>query len=240
MAGVRLLTFDSLATARHHYFVALLLDLRSHLRNNNMPTLTQVEFSSPNELAAGEQKRASKSSVLEKLNCGGDADDESSIMKEASTKPKKKKAAKKKAATSGDGKEKKTNAPKAIKSETKKRTIRDFYSLSPKQEDAADASPESTGGDSEYATAKITPKSDDEPKKKRRKKAFVSLNDEAKPITVHIPFVGEDKVTPMTIAHCVESKFDLGDEPFLLTGKYYPRTKKQIERFLSGFGRFIH
>mmetsp|Transcript_17561 Transcript_17561/g.42225 ORF Transcript_17561/g.42225 Transcript_17561/m.42225 type:complete len:205 (+) Transcript_17561:45-659(+) len=108
---------------------------------------------------------------------------------------------------------------------TAKRTIRDFYSLSPKQD--AVASPAA-------GTKYITPK-------KRKTAKFVALNEDAKPIHIHIPFVGQEKYSAVTIeAHCIESRFDLGDEPLMLAGKYHPRSKIQIERFLDGFGRFIH
>ncbi|KAL7525468.1 hypothetical protein ACHAWF_001379, partial [Thalassiosira exigua] len=105
----------------------------------------------------------------------------------------------------------------------KKRTIRDFYSLSPHLDDGA-----SPGSDN------VTPK------KRRVTAKLVPLNDQAKPIRVHIPF-GKDKYEEVVIeSHCVGSRFDLGDEPLVLSGQYPGRSKASIERFLRGFGRYIH
>mmetsp|Transcript_32353 Transcript_32353/g.68409 ORF Transcript_32353/g.68409 Transcript_32353/m.68409 type:complete len:219 (-) Transcript_32353:110-766(-) len=106
----------------------------------------------------------------------------------------------------------------------RKKTIRDFYSLSPKQE-AESGTP---------GSANVTPK-----KKKRTTGKFIALNDNANPIHVHIPFSGQEKNSLIIIAaHCVERKFDLGDEPLVLAGKYHCRSKVHIQRFLTGFGRF--
>ena len=112
------------------------------------------------------------------------------------------------------------------KSSKKKKTIVDFYSsLSPKQDTSALSEDEST--------AKVV-------EKKRPCKAakFVALNEDAKPIHVHIPFAGQDKNSAVTIAaHCVESKYCL-DEPLLLEGEYHRGSETSIARFLSGFGRY--
>ena len=109
----------------------------------------------------------------------------------------------------------------------KKKTILDFYSsLSLKQDTGALSDDEST--------AKVI-------KKKNPSKApkFVALNEDAKPIHVHIPFVGQEKNSAVTIvAHCVESKYDFGGEPLLLEGEYPGGSKASISRFLSGFGRY--
>lgn len=117
------------------------------------------------------------------------------------------------------------NNPKGRnKKVSKKRTILDFYS-----------SKEDTGAQSDCeSAAKVI-------EKKRPSKAakFVALNEDARPIHVHIPFAGQDKNSVVSIeAHCVESKYDFGGEPLILKGEYPRGSKTSIARFLSGFGRF--
>ena len=130
----------------------------------------------------------------------------------------------------------------SIKSSKKKKKpksgadIRSFYSLSPKEE----------GRKSPMAcevSAKTPAEGDTTPKKRKQVVGkFIGLNDDAKALHIHIPFVGDEKNTAVTIdAHCVENKYDLSS-PIVLTGKYSSRrrTKFQIESFLGGFGRYIH
>ena len=110
---------------------------------------------------------------------------------------------------------------------SKKRTILDFYSsLSPKEDTGAQGYCESA--------AKVVEK-----KRPSQAAKFVALNEQAKPIQVHIPFAGQDKNSVASIdAHCVESKYDLGGEPLILKGEYPRGSKTSIERFLTGFGRY--
>ncbi|KAL3768248.1 hypothetical protein ACHAW5_003011 [Stephanodiscus triporus] len=120
------------------------------------------------------------------------------------------------------------NNPKGRnKKVSKKRTILDFYSSVTHKED--------TGAQSDCeSTTKVI-------EKKRPSKAakFVALNEDARPIHVHIPFAGEDKNSAVSIeAHCVESKYDFSGEPLILKGEYPRESKTSIARFLSGFGRF--
>ena len=73
---------------------------------------------------------------------------------------------------------------------------------------------------------------------KRIRRKFTPLNEEANPIHLHIPFVGQEKHTAITInAHCVNSKYDVSSNPIALTGKY---SQSQTMNFLSGFGRYIY
>ena len=142
--------------------------------------------------------------------------------------------------------EKENNNKKAAKSSSTKSSkkkkkpksgadIRSFYSLSPKEEGSK--SPMAGEG------AAKTPEGDTTPKKRKQVVGkFIGLNENAEPLHIHIPFVGDDKNTEVTIdAHCVESKYDLSS-PIVLNRKYSSRrrTKFQIESFLGGFGRYIH
>jgi hypothetical protein len=113
------------------------------------------------------------------------------------------------------------------KSSKKRRTILDFYSSrSPKQD---------TGERSEgESTARIV-----ERKRPNKTAKFVALNEDARPIHVHIPFAGQGVDSVVTIeAHCVESKYCLDGEPLLLEGEYTGGSETSIARFLSGFGRY--
>ena len=172
------------------------------------------------------KKKKRKQSILEMMNpdyVGKTDEKDVDSEKENNSKPKKEKAAKSSSTKSSKKKKPKSGAD-----------IRSFYSLSPKAESSA----KSPMAD---CSAAKTP-DDTTPKKRKQVGKFIGLNDDAKPIHIHIPFVGDDKNTAVTIdAHCVESKYDLSS-PIVLTGKYSSRrrTKFQIESFLGGFGRYIH
>jgi hypothetical protein len=109
----------------------------------------------------------------------------------------------------------------------KKKTILDFYSsLSPKQDTGAQSDDESI--------AKVVEK-----KTPSKAAKFVALNEDAKPIHVHISFAGQEKNSAVTIeTHCVESKYDFCGKPLLLNGEYPRGSKTSIARFMSGFGRY--
>lgn len=164
------------------------------------------------------KKKRRKKSILEQLRCsagegGGGSDDECAAPVadgNDSAKENESAASRKKKGTAGSKKKKSSGS--------QGKTLRDFYSLSPQNQGGADEG--------------ITPT------KKRRSK-IATLNDNAKPIEVHIAFAGQEKHSSIAIdAHCVESKYDLGEDPLILSGKY--RSRAQIERFLPGFGRYIH
>jgi hypothetical protein len=108
----------------------------------------------------------------------------------------------------------------------KRRTILDFFSSrSPSQDTVERSDGESTERDVGRKRPKKPPK-------------FVALNEDAGPISVHIPFEGREGNSVITIkAHCVESKYCL-DEPLLLEGEYHRGSETSIARFLSGFGRY--
>lgn len=109
----------------------------------------------------------------------------------------------------------------------KKRTIRDFYSLSPKQPNT------STSPRVSAAKKEVTPK-------KRVVGKFIGLNQEVAPIHVHVPFRGQDTHIFAIDAHCIDSKYDVSDRPVVLTGTFPGRLNVPIKRFLRGFGRYIH
>ena len=91
----------------------------------------------------------------------------------------------------------------------------------------------------------ITETENNSSKKIQRTSAkLLSLNDDAKPINVRIPFVGNMKYVEVRItSHGVKNKYiDKDDEPIVLSGEMmYPACSRvAIERFLPGFGRYIH
>ncbi len=91
----------------------------------------------------------------------------------------------------------------------------------------------------------ITETDNNSSKKKQRTSAkLLSLNDDAKPINVRIPFLGNMKYVEVRItSHCVKNKYIAeDDEPIELSGEMmYPACSRvAIERFLPGFGRYIH
>lgn len=56
---------------------------------------------------------------------------------------------------------------------------------------------------------------------------------------MHIAFAGEEKRTTIVIKeHCLASKYDMGKEPIVLNGTYPAESKRDIENFLSGFGKY--
>lgn len=206
--------------------------------SSTMPTLQKVLTSPDNGIArgtfGGDKSIGNPSSKKRTVS----EDVEEPTNEKAKQKKKKKKSASKSNTTEKAKKKRASKANTAEKSEGSKKkktkTIRDFYSLSPKQDSDAN-SPGSTD-ESTTANEEVTPM-----KKRRAKKSIIALNDDAKPIHVHIPFVGQTQNSLVTIeSHCVESKYDLGDEPLVLTGTYPRHSKIHIERFLSGFGRYIH
>lgn len=84
---------------------------------------------------------------------------------------------------------------------------------------------------------------EDVPKKKQRTTKLLSLNEDAKPIVLHIPFANNEKYAEVRItSHCVKNKYIVDDDPIVLSGEtMYPAcTRLAIERFLPGFGRYIH
>jgi len=180
---------------------------------------------SPKKIKAeGGTKKKRKKSILEQMtNIDDDGIDEKDIDEVVEKENSKNKSTTRKA-------KKKTSD-----STSKSKDIRNFYSLSPKEEQQKDSkSPMSSGKSSEED---VTPT-----KKKRKSTKFVSLNENAKPLHLHIPFIGEsEKHTVVSInAHCVDSKYDVSSEPIVLKGKQHCRAKGQIKNFLSGFGRYIH
>jgi len=179
---------------------------------------------SPKKIKAeGGTKKKRKKSILEQMKkIDDDGIDEKDIDEVVEKENSKNKSSTKKA------KKKKSD------STSKSKDIRNFYSLSPKEQQGDSKSPMSSGKSSEED---ITPT-----KKKRKSTKVVSLNENAKPIHLHIPFIGEDeKHTFVSInAHCVDSKYDVSSEPIVLKGKQHCRAKGQIKNFLSGFGRYIH
>ena len=86
--------------------------------------------------------------------------------------------------------------------------------------------------------------SDDNNSSKKKQCTGMSLNDDAKPIIVRIPFVGNEKYVEVRItSHCVKNKYIVeDDEAIVLSGEMmYPACSRlAIERFLPGFGRYIH
>ena len=180
---------------------------------------------SPKKIKAeGGTKKKRKKSILEQMtNTNDDGIDEKDIDEVVEKENSKNKSTTKKAK-----KKKKSD------STSKSKDIRKFYSLSPKEQQGDSKSPMSSGKSSEED---VTPT-----KKKRKSTKVVSLNENAKPIHLHIPFIGEsEKHTFVSInAHCVDSKYDVSSEPIVLKGKQPCRAKSQIKNFLSGFGRYIH
>jgi len=78
-------------------------------------------------------------------------------------------------------------------------------------------------------------------KKKQRK--ILTLNENAKPLHVRIPFIDNEKPVDVTIvSHCISNKYIDVNEPLALSGDVlYPASSRSaIERFLPGFGRYIH
>ena len=178
---------------------------------------------SPKKIKAEGTKKKRKKSILEQMtNIDDDGLDEKDIDEVVEKENSKNKSTTKKA------KKKKSD------STSKSKDIRNFYSLSPKEEQQKDSkSPMSSGKSSEED---VTPT-----KKKRKSTKVVSLNENAKPIHLHIPFIGEGEMHTFSInAHCVDIKYDVSSEPIVLKGKQYCRAKGQIKNFLSGFGRYIH
>ena len=170
----------------------------------------------------GGTKKKRKKSILEQMNIIDDDGIDEKGIDEVEKENSKNKSTTKKA------KKKKSD------STSKSKDIRNFYSLSPKEEQQKDSkSPMSSGKSSEED---VTPT-----KKKRKSTKVVSLNENAKPIHLHIPFIGEGEMHTFSInAHCVDIKYDVSSEPIVLKGKQYCRAKGQIKNFLSGFGRYIH
>ena len=118
------------------------------------------------------------------------------------------------------------NDTKAGGPPTKKRTIRDFYSLSPTPTAQA---PRQTS-DGTVAS-----------KRRRTARRCAEINAGAKPILVSIPCSGRAETSLVTISsHCVDSRFGPGEEPVVLTGSYDRRSVEPLRRFLQGFGRYIH
>lgn len=84
---------------------------------------------------------------------------------------------------------------------------------------------------------------EDVSKKKQRTTKLLSLNEDAKPIVLHIPFANNEKYAEVRItSHCVKNKYIVDDDPIVLSGEtMYPACSRlAIERFLPGFGRYIH
>ena len=179
---------------------------------------------SPKKIKAeGGTKKKRKKSILEQMNIINDVGiDEKGIDDVVE-----KENSKNKSTTKKSKKKKKSD------STSKSKDIRKFYSLSPKEQQGDSKSPMSSGKSSEED---VTPT-----KKKRKSAKVVSLNENAKPIHLHIPFIGEDEKHTFSITtHCVDSKYDVSSEPIVLKGKQHCRAKGQIKNFLSGFGRYIH
>ena len=176
-----------------------------------------------------------KSSILEQLNYNADDDDDDDEKKLSSVEKENFKIAASNS-TSNAKKMKTTSTKKATttkKTETKPptKTLLDFFSSNkPSAHTISDES------------AKKTDVEDDnevKDKKKKKKRSFVKLNEKAKPIDVHIAFAGEEKRTTIVIKeHCVASKYDMGKEPIVLNGTYPAESKRDIENFLSGFGKY--
>ena len=177
------------------------------------------------EQIESKNKKKRKQSILEMMNPDYvDKSDGKDVDSEKENNSKKEKASK----SSSIGKSSKKKKSKSGAD------IRNFYSLSPKESNAN--SP--MAGDGKLKT----PEGETTPKKRRQVGKFIGLNDDAEPLYIQLPFVGDDKNTAVTIdAHCVENKYDLSS-PIVLNGKYSSRrrTKFQIESFLGGFGRYIH
>ena len=203
-----------------------------HDNSRNVYGPTKDPFDATAKFGVGKMepnKKKRKGSILEQLNYDADDDAEESFIADLGGNDDEVSA----------GAMEKENSIKAAsdanknskggnkKSSKKNKTIVDFYSsLSPKQDTGALSDDESI--------AKVV-------EKKRLYKApkFVALNEDAKPIHVHIPFAGQDKNSEVTIeAHCVESKYDFSGEPLLLKGEYPRGSETSIARFLSGFGRY--
>ena len=202
-------------------------------------------------------KKKKKRSILEALDgrYGGDeSDDNNNVESDSSVKEnttKKKKNKKKDTTATKSTKVKKEKG--SSKSDSSSADIRNFYFSSsqttPKLEEqqnnfldtkmAAKSAATSDGVGAGMKEEEVTPT-----KQRRQTGKFVALNEDCKPIHLHIPFVGQNqkKNTAVTIgAHCVTSKYDLGS-PIFLRKKYSSGrgTKTQIANFLPGFGRYIH
>ena len=162
-------------------------------------------------------KKKRKTSILERLGSNDASADDADSSGDSDGSP---------AASSNDEGDREKGARESA-STLKKRTIRDFYSLSPKQPNT------STSPRVSAAKKEVTPK-------KRVVGKFIGLNDEVAPIHVHVPFRGQDTHIFAIDAHCIDSKYDVSDRPVVLTGTFHGRLNVPIERFLRGFGRYIH
>ena len=191
--------------------------------------------------------KKARRSILERLNYDGEEEDDEEGMAESNddspsrdkentlNAEKKDKTKKKKIKKEGPSKKKSFAASAKTstdKTSAKKRTIRDFYSLSPK----ADTSITPLGNLLDRTDASATT-----PTPKKATTKSVALNKNAKPLVIHVPSIERDKYASMAIQqHCVESKYEVDESPVVLTGKYHYCMKVPIERFLEGFGRYIH
>mmetsp|Transcript_8562 Transcript_8562/g.18109 ORF Transcript_8562/g.18109 Transcript_8562/m.18109 type:complete len:233 (-) Transcript_8562:1566-2264(-) len=166
-----------------------------------------------------EPKKKTKKSILEKLNYEDNDDGNAGVNGTINYDATKERDNFKIAASI-------PNIAKA-ENEPKMKAVPDLNSLSTKQDVEA-----SSHG---CVHAKVTAK-----KKMRNtaKSKYFSVINEAKPICV--VFNGNGKNSAIMIKnHRVEEKFDLGEEPLVLTRKYDRRSKIHIERFLSGFGTYL-
>ena len=178
-----------------------------------------------------------KSSILEQLNYNDDDDDDDDDEKKLSSVEKENFKMAASNSTSNSKKQKTTSTKKATttkKTETKPptNTLLDFFSSNkPSTHTIGDESAKKTDVEDDNEVK--------DKKKKKKKRSFVKLNEKAKPIDVHIAFAGEEKRTTIVIKeHCLASKYDMGKEPIVLNGTYPAESKRDIENFLSGFGKY--
>jgi hypothetical protein len=183
-----------------------------------------------------------KSSILEQLNINADNADNDDDIKLSSVEKENSRIAA--SNSSSNAKKQKTTSTKKKATTTKKvetkpptKTLLDFFSSNKSSAHASgDDSAKKTDVEDDSDDVEVKDKTK---KKKKRRSTFIKLNDKAKPIDVHIAFAGEEKRTSIAIKeHCIASKYDMGKEPLVLNGTYPVESKRDIENFLSGFGKY--
>jgi hypothetical protein len=184
-----------------------------------------------------------KSSILEQLNINADNADNDDDIKLSSVEKENSKIAA--SNSSSNAKKQKTASTKKKATSTKKaetkqpptKTLLDFFSSNkPSTHASGDESAKKTDVEDDIDDVEVKDKTK---KKKKRRSTFIKLNNKAKPIDVHIAFAGEEKRTSIAMKeHCIASKYDMGKEPLVLNGTYPVESKRDIENFLSGFGKY--
>jgi hypothetical protein len=118
----------------------------------------------------------------------------------------------------------------------KRMTLDAYFVRPPPSKNRNEMSDDDVDDDEDY-----TELHNDSSKKKQRK--LLTLNENAKPLHVRIPFIDNEKPVDVAIvSHCISNKYIDVNEPLALSGEVlYPASSRTaIERFLPGFGRYIH